>query len=150
MPIVTYKAWLCIRWSAIDLEAIMHLFINAKRLHGLLLHGPYSWLLISGLLHFGIAPVSQLIHVKRTPSSATTLYYGLNSSYSVCQVLFAALALFAIRKGVTAMGQGSGFLLGLLAACAWFVISLLVLKSPQPRMTGTLFAALSVEVALTV
>jgi hypothetical protein len=68
----------------------------------------------------------------------------------VCQVLFAALALFAIRKGVTAMGQGSGFLLGLLAACAWFVISLLVLKSPQPRMTGTLFAALSVEVALTV
>ena len=132
------------------LEANMHFFSNANRLHGLLLHGAYSWLLISGLLHFGIDVVSQYIPGKRAPSSATTLYYGLNSSYAVSQILFAALALFAIRQGVTAMGQWSGVLLGLLAACAWFVLSLLFLEYPQPRMTVALFAALLVGVALTV
>ena len=116
----------------------MHLFINAKRLHGLLLHGPYSWLLIIELLHCGIAPGSQHIRVKRDPSSATSLYYGLNSSYAVSQIMFAGMV------------RGSGVLLGLLAAGAWFVLSLVVLKSSQTRMTGTLFPALPVGVALTV
>ncbi len=63
--------------------------------------------------------VSQYLRGKRVPSPATTLYYGLNSSYAVSQILFAALALFAIRQGLTAMGHWSGLALGLLAACAW-------------------------------
>jgi hypothetical protein len=127
----------------------MHLFSNLKPLHSFLLHGAYSWLLISGFLHFGIDVVSQYIRGKRAPSPATTLYYGLNSSYAVSQILFAAMALFAIRQGATAMGQWSGIVLGLLAACVWFVLSLLFLEYPQPQMTVALFAALLVGVALT-
>jgi hypothetical protein len=128
----------------------MHLFDNVHRLHRPLLYGAYSWLLLSGLLHFGIDVVSQYLRGKRAPSPATTLYYGLNSSYAVSQVLFAMLALFAIRHGVAAMGQWSGVGLGLLAACAWFVLSMIFLEYTQPRMTVVLFAALLVGAALTV
>lgn len=128
----------------------MHLFHNVNRLHDRLLYGAYSWLLLSGLLHFGIDVVSQYLRGKRAPSPATTLYYGLNSTYAVSQILFAVLALFAIRQGVTAMGQWPGIALGLLAACAWFVLSLLFLEYTQPRMTVALFAALLVGAALTV
>jgi hypothetical protein len=128
----------------------MHLFNNTNRLHSPLLYGAYGWLLLSGLLHFGIDVVSQYLRGKRAPGPATTLYYGLNSSYAVSQILFAVLALFAIRHGVGAMGQWPGIALGLLAACAWFVLSLLFLEYTQPRMTVALFAALLVAVALTV
>ena len=51
--------------------------------------------------------------------------------------------------GVTAMGQSSGLVLGLLAAGAWFVLSLMFLEYSQPRMTVALFAALLVGAALT-
>lgn len=128
---------------------IMHFFNTSKWLHGSLLYGAYSWLLLSGLLHLGIDVISQRIRGKRAPGPATTLYYGLNSSYAVSQILFAALALFAIRHGVTAMGQSSGLVLGLLAAGAWFVLSLMFLEYSQPRMTVALFAALLVGAALT-
>lgn len=128
----------------------MHLLEDSNRLHRPLLYGAYSWLLLSGLLHFGIDVVSQYIRGKRTPSPATTLYYGLNSSYAVSQILFAVLALFAIRHGVAAMGHWSGIGLGLLAACAWFVLSLVFLEYTQPRMTVALYAALLVGAALTV
>jgi len=128
----------------------MQVFSNVKRLHEWLVYGAYSWLLMSGLLHFGIDVVSQYLRGKRSPSPATTLYYGLNSAYAVSQILFAVLAFFAIQHGVTAMGQWSGLALGLLAACAWFVLSLLFLEYPQPRMTVALFAALLIGAAVTV
>jgi predicted outer membrane lipoprotein len=128
----------------------MHLFNNVNRLHHSLLYGAYSWLLLSGLLHFGIDVVAQYIRGKRAPSPATTLYYGLNSSYAVSQILFGLLALFAIRHGLAAMGQLPGILLGLLAACAWFVLSLIFLEYTQPRATVALYAALLVGAAFTV
>jgi hypothetical protein len=76
----------------------MYIFGDVKRLHSPLLYGAYVWLVISGLLHFGIDVVSQYRRGKRAPGPATTLYYGLNSSYVASQILFAALALFAIRQ----------------------------------------------------
>jgi len=127
----------------------MHFFYNSKGLHRLLLYGAYSWLLLSGLLQIGIDVVSQHLRGKRAPGPATTLYYGMNSAYSVSQILFSVLALFAIRQGMTAMGQWSGVLLGLLAASTWLVLAILFLQYPQPRMTVALFAALLVAVAFT-
>ena len=127
----------------------MHFFDRTGRLHQQLLYAAYAWLLLSGVLHLGIDVVSQYVRGKRVPGPATTLYYGLNSTYAVSQILFAALALFAVRQGMTAMGQPSGLALGLLGACAWFVLSMLFLEYPQPRMTVALFAALLLGVALT-
>jgi hypothetical protein len=127
----------------------MHFFDRTERLHGLLLYGAYGWLLLSGVLHFGVDVVSQYLRGKRAPGPATTLYYGLNSTYALSQVLFAVLALFAIGQGITAMGHGYGLALGFLAACAWFVLCLLFVEYPQPRIAVAVFAALLAGVALT-
>lgn len=125
-------------------------FLNQfERFHRPLLYAAYSWLLLSGLLQIGIDVVSQHLRGKRVPSPATTLYYGLNSAYGVSQILFALLALFALRQGVIALGHWSGVMLGLLAASAWFTLSVLFLEYPQPRMTVALFAVLLLAVALT-
>ena len=127
----------------------MFLFHYTVRLHQLLLYGAYGWLMTGGLLHFAVDVVSQHFRGKRVPSSATTLYYGLNSTYAVSQILFGALALFAIWHGVTAMGEGYGLALGLLAACAWFVLSLRFIEYPQPRVVVAVYAGLLAGVALT-
>ena len=127
----------------------MYFFNNPRRVNALLLYGAYIWLLLSGLLHFGIDVVSQYVRGKRPPGPATTLYFGLNSSYAVSQTLFAALALFAIRQGLTAMGQSSGLALGFVAACAWFVLCFLFLEYSQPRITVVVFAILLAGVAVT-
>jgi hypothetical protein len=127
----------------------MHLLNHSDRVHRTLLSSAYGWLLLSGVLHIGIDVVSQYVRGKRVPGPATTLYYGLNSAYGIGQILFALLALFAIRHGVSAMGQWSGVSLGLLAACAWFALSVLFLEYPQPRMTVALFAALLLAAAFT-
>ena len=127
----------------------MNLLHHTMRLHGLLLYGAYGWLVIGGVLHFAVDVMSQYFRGKRVPSPATTLYYGLNSTYAVSQVLFGALALFVIRQGVTAMGQGYGLALGFLAACAWFVLCLRFIEYPQPRIVVAVYAGLLAGVALT-
>ncbi|MGI4828675.1 MAG: hypothetical protein ACRYFU_10875 [Janthinobacterium lividum] len=127
----------------------MHLFHRTERLHGMLLYGAYDWLPLSGVLHFVVDVVSQYLRRKHAPSPATTLYYGMNSTYAMSKFLLAALALFAIRQGVAAIGHGYGLALGLLAACAWFVPCLLFVEYPQPRIAVAVFAALPAVVALT-
>ncbi len=127
----------------------MHFLNHSNGLHHTLLFAAYSWLLLSGLLQIGIDVVSQYLRGKRVPGPATTLYYGLNSAYGISQILFALLALFAIRQGLGAMGQWPGVSLGILAAFAWFALSVLFLEYPQPRMTVALFAALLLATAFT-
>ena len=127
----------------------MHLLHHTVRLHGLLLYAAYGWLLLSGVLHFAVDVVSQHIRGKRTPGPATTLYYGLNSTYAASQILFAALALVTIRHDGTALGQGYGLVLGFLAACAWFLLCLRFLEYSQPRAAVVMFLGLLVGVALT-
>ena len=127
----------------------MNLFHHTMRLHGLLLYGAYGWLVIGGVLHFAVDVVSQYVRGKRLPGPATTLYYGLNSTYAMSQILFGALALFAIRHGVSAMGQENGLALGFLAACAWFVLCLRFMEFPQPRVVVAVYAGLLAGVALT-
>lgn len=46
---------------------------NGSQLHLGLLYGAYGWLLVSGLLQFGIDVVSQAIRGKRIPGPETTL-----------------------------------------------------------------------------
>lgn len=127
----------------------MRLFNSHGRLHSLLLYAAYGWLLLSAVLHFAVDVVSQYVRGKRPPSPATTLYYGLNSTYALIQLLFAALALLAIHEGMTAMDRWPGIILGFVAACVWFVLSWLFFEYSQPHMAGLLFAALLGGVALT-
>ena len=122
---------------------------HGTRLHMGLLYGAYSWLLLSGLLQFGIDVVSQAMRGKRVPGPETTLYYGLNTAYALSQILFAVLALFAIAHGLNALGRWPGVSLGLAAAAAWLGICFRFLQYPQPRATVLLFVALLLSAVFT-
>ena len=119
------------------------------KLHAELLYGAYSWLLLSGLLQFGIDVVSQVLRGKRVPGPDTTLYYGLNTAYALSQVLFAVLAVFAIKQGLTSLGSWPGVSLGLIAAAAWLALCFRFLEYPQPRATLLVFVALLLGAAFT-
>ena len=127
----------------------MQLFHRTAQLHGMLLYGAYGWLLLTGILHFAVDVASQYVRGKRRPSPETTLYYGLNSTYALSQILFATLALFAIRHGLAAMGQEYGLALGLFASCAWFSLCLQFMEYSQPRAAAAIFGVLLAGVALT-
>ena len=122
---------------------------HGTRLHLGLLYSAYSWLLLSGLLQFGIDVVSQAIRGKRIPGPETTLYYGLNTAYALSQILFAVLALFSIQQGLDALGRWPGVLLGLIAAAGWLAFCFRFLEYPQPRATVLVFVALLLGVAFT-
>ena len=144
---VTYKGFAAKGGALV--RQIMTFLGHTIRLHDLLLYGAYCWLVIGGVLHFVVDVASQYFRGKRMPSPATTLYYGLNSTYAVSQVLFGALALFAIWHDVIAMEQAYGIALGLLAACTWFILCLRFIEYPQPRLVVAVYASLLVGVALT-
>jgi hypothetical protein len=120
-----------------------------SRLHISLLYAAYSWLLLSGTLHFAIDVVAQHVRGKRPPGDATTLYYGMNSAYALSQILFAALALLAMSQELSILGRWPGLTLGFLAVLGWLAICFLFLEYKQPRMTVALFAALLAAAALT-
>jgi hypothetical protein len=113
------------------------------------LYAAYGWLGVGGVLHFSIDVVSQYLRGKRAPGPATSLYYGLNSAYALGQVLFALLALLAIRQGFPLLSRWSGLTLGFVAAASWLAIAVLFIEYPQPRIVIALFAALLVGAAVT-
>jgi hypothetical protein len=122
---------------------------DGSRLHLYLLYGAYTWLFVTGMLQFTIDVLSQWARGKRSPGVATTLYYGLNTSYALSQVLFAALALFAVSQGLHSLGRMPGLLLGFAAALCWLAICVLFLEYWQPRMTIAIFVVALAAVALT-
>jgi hypothetical protein len=77
------------------------------------------------------------------------LYYGLNSSYALGQVLFAALALLLLRSGSPLLMQWAGLTLAFSAAAAWLAICLLFIEYPQPRFIVAIFASLLAAAAVT-
>ncbi|ADV81568.1 hypothetical protein [Terriglobus saanensis] len=113
-----------------------------------LLYAAYGWLLLGGLLHFGVDVISQYVRGKRAPSPETTLYYGLNTAYALGQVLVALLAILVLRSGSSAVSHWPGLTLGFTAAAAWLAICFLFLEYSQPRMVVALFAALLACAAL--
>ena len=124
-------------------------FRTRKRYTAYYFYAAYGWLILSGFLHFVVDVLLQYFRAKRAAGPAITLYYGLNSTYALSQVLFAALALFAVRQGMPSMGKGEGLALGFLAACAWFVLCLLFIEYPQPRIAVVIFGVLLTGVAVT-
>ena len=133
----------------VTLRLVVSVVSREHRLHLSLLYAAYGWLLFSGILQFVIDAFSHHSREKRITGSTTSLHYGLNTTYALGQILFAVLALFAIRQGVTAMGQWSGLVLGFSAAGAWLVICLPFLEAKKPRVTLALFAVLLLGAALT-
>lgn len=111
-------------------------------MHTKFLYAAYIWLLLSGLLQFGIDVVSQYVRGRRVPGPETTLYYGLNTAYALGQVLVALLALLILQSGSTLLERWPGMILGFGAAAAWLAICFLFIEYPQPRIIMAIFVAL--------
>jgi len=112
------------------------------------LYAAYSWLLFAGVMHFGIDVISQYLRGRRPAGPETTLYYGLNTSYAVGQVLMAALALLLLHSGSPVLYGRPGMGLGFLAAAAWLTICFQFIEYPQPRIIMAVFTALLISAAL--
>ena len=106
------------------------------------LYAAYGWLLFAGVVHFGIDVVSQYVRGRRASGAETTLYYGLNSSYALGQVLVATLALLVLHNGSSPLQRWPGLSLGFVAAAGWLAICLQSIEYPQPRIIVAIFAAL--------
>ena len=113
------------------------------------LYAAYGWLLFAGVVHFCIDVVSQYVRGRRVPGPETTLYYGLNTSYALGQVLVATLALLVLRNASSPLQRWPGLSLGFAAAAAWLAICLHSIEYPQPRIIVAIFAALLAGAACT-
>jgi hypothetical protein len=118
-------------------------------MHKTLLYVAYGFLLLSAILHFCVDVVSQYIRGKRAPGPLATMYYGLNTTYAISQVLFALLALLALREGMVFMSQWPMQTLGLLAAATWLAIGFVFLEYREPKIAMAIFAALLISGILT-
>ena len=116
-------------------------------MHRKLLYAAYSWLLLSGTLHFCIDVMSQYLRGKRAPGPEATLYYRLNTTYALSEVLFAVQALLSVHSGAAFMDQWPGLTLGLFAATGWLVIGFALLEYREPRIVMAIFVVLLIAAA---
>ena len=118
-------------------------------MHRILAYVAFGWLTLAGTLHFAIDVVSQYLRGKRIPSAETTLYYGLNTSYALGQVLFGIFGLLVARRALDLLGQWPALLLCALATAAWLAIGFEFIEYREPKIIVGIFGALVLAMAVT-
>ena len=113
------------------------------------LYAAYGWLLLGGVLHFTVDVAAQYLRGKRTPSTQTTLFYGLNTAYALGQILVGLLAILVLRSGSLALQRWPGLTFGFTAAACWLAVCIFFLEYTQPRGVVIVFAALLCAAAFT-
>ncbi len=111
-------------------------------LHKNILYAAYGWLVLTGVLHFVVDVVSQHLRGKRSPSLETTLYYGLNSAFSLGQVVFGLLGLFLAWRAAGLLGETPVLILALLAGIGWLALTFLFMAYWEPKVNVAIFCAL--------
>ena len=107
-----------------------------------IIYAAYGWLALSGALHFVADVVSQHVRGKRSPGLETSLYYGLNSAFSLGQVAFGLLGLYLASRAVELLVATPVMLLSTLAAIGWLTITFLFMEYWEPRASAGIFCAL--------
>jgi hypothetical protein len=118
-------------------------------MHKYLVYTAYGWLALSGSLHFVVDVVSQYLRDKREPGLETTLYYGLNSAFSLGQIAFGLLGLFLARRSMPLLTQAPVMLLSFAAALGWLAITFLFMQYWEPKLNASIFCVLLLAVFLT-
>ena len=111
-------------------------------MHKVLTYGAYGWLAASGALHFLVDVVSQKLRGVRAPSPETTLYWGLNSSFALGQVILGALGLFLAVRAPELLREAPVMLVSVLAGLAWLAITFLFIEYREPRANAVLINVL--------
>jgi hypothetical protein len=117
-------------------------------MHKYALYAAYGWLSFSGTMHFAIDVLSQHLRGVRAPSTETTLYYGLHSSYALGQVVLGALGLWLTARAPNLLREPVALAVSGLAALAWLAIAVLFVEYWQPKLNAALFSALLLAVIL--
>lgn len=124
---------------------------SSKRaiVHRRIVYVAYGWLAVLGTGHFLTDVVSQYLRGVRAPSTETSLYYGLNSSFALGQVVLGALGLWLARRAPDVLREPPALLVSVVAAIAWLAIALLFMEYWQPKMAAATVLVLVLAVGLT-
>ncbi|AFT71057.1 putative membrane protein [Alloalcanivorax dieselolei B5] len=107
-----------------------------------LAYAAYGWLATTGVLHFIVDVMSQYLHGKREPSLETSLYYGLNSAFSLGQLAFGVLGLMFVWRAMGPQVEAPVFVLSILAGLGWLVITFLFMEYWEPKLMVGIFCIL--------
>jgi hypothetical protein len=118
-------------------------------MHKYIVYAAYGWIALSGALHFAIDVVSQYLRGKREPSLETTLYYGLNSAFSLGQVAFGLFGIFLAWKAMSLLSETPVLILSVAAALGWLAITFMFMEYWEPRLNVGIFLALLVAAFVT-
>ncbi|MEB1527567.1 hypothetical protein [Xanthomonas sp. WHRI 7945] len=118
-------------------------------MHKYIVYAAYGWLALSGVLHFAIDVISQHLRGKREPSLETTLYYGLNSAFSLGQVAFGLLGVFLAWRARDLLSETPMLVLSIAAALGWLAITFMFMEYREPKLNAGIFLALLVAVFVT-
>jgi hypothetical protein len=111
-------------------------------MHKYLIYTAYGWLALTGVLHFVIDVASQYLRGVRAPSAETTLYYGLNSAFSLGKVAFGLLGLYLAWRAMYILSEMPVMILSIAAAFAWLAMTFLFIEYWQPKLNAGIFCAL--------
>ncbi len=117
-------------------------------MHTWLVYTAYGWLALTGALHFIVDVVSQHLRGKRAPGLETTLYYGLNTAFSLGQLAFGLTGLFLAWRSIGLLRETPLLLLSIAAGFGWLAITFFFMEYREPMFNAGVFCALIVAVFL--
>lgn len=118
-------------------------------MHKYIVYAAYGWLALTGVLHFAVDVVSQYLRGKRAPSLETTLYYGLNSAFSLGQVAFGLLGIFLAWRAMHLLSETPALVLSVAAAFGWLAITFLFMEYWEPKLNVGIFCLLMIAASIT-
>ncbi|GBR09800.1 hypothetical protein [Gluconobacter frateurii] len=111
-------------------------------MHRTFLLAAYIWLTFSGTLHFLIDVVSQYMRRKHVPGPETTLYYGLNTSFALGQIVFGLLCLWLVWQAPELSHQRVFTTVSFAAAAGWLAVTFAFMSYWEPRVNVIAFGIL--------
>jgi len=114
-----------------------------------LIYAAFGWLSLTGLLHFIIDVVSQYIRGKRSPGLETTLYYGLNSVFSLGQLAYGLLGLYLAWRAKSLLVETPVLVLSLSVGLGWLATTFFFMEYWEPKLNVAIFCLLILAVFIT-
>lgn len=113
-----------------------------------IIYTAYGWLTLTGILHFIVDVASQYLRSARAPGLETTLYYGLNSAFSLGKIVFGLFGLFLAWRAMDLMNERFVQVLAIVAGLGWLAITFLFMEYWQPKFNAGIFCALVIAAFL--
>jgi hypothetical protein len=117
-------------------------------MHKILIYAAYGWLTFGGTMHIFVDVVLQYLRKTRLPSAETTLYWGLNISYGLGQIVFGLLALLIARYSLEILKQWPAIALSFLAAVAWLAFGFFFIEYREPKIMISIYIILLIAATI--